>query len=123
MKGKFIVIDGTDGSGKATQTELLVQKLKQQGYEVEVADFPQYGKKSATLVEEYLNGNFGSAKEVGPYRGSIFYAVDLSLIFILDVFPPLNKSQIPSESSAKVPGIIAIINNASNNSFEKIYSP
>ena len=75
-KGKFIVIDGTDGSGKATQTKLLVEKLKQQGYGVEVADFPQYGQKSAALVEEYLNGKFGSAKEVGPYRGSIFYAVD-----------------------------------------------
>lgn len=76
MKGKFIVIDGTDGSGKATQTKLLVERLKKQGYEVEVGDFPQYGERSAVLVEDYLNGKFGTAKEVGPYRGSIFYAVD-----------------------------------------------
>jgi len=75
-KGKFIVIDGTDGSGKATQTALLVQKLRAAGYDVEVADFPQYGQKSAGLVEEYLNGKYGTADEVGPYRGSIFYACD-----------------------------------------------
>lgn len=75
-KGKLIVIDGTDGSGKATQTNLLVKRLKKEGYSVQVADFPQYGKKSAALVEEYLNGKFGSAKDVGPYRASVFYAVD-----------------------------------------------
>lgn len=75
-KGKFIVIDGTDGSGKATQTEILVKKLKKTRHEVKVFDFPQYGKKSAGLVEEYLNGKYGKAQEVGPYRASIFYAVD-----------------------------------------------
>jgi len=76
MTGKFIVIDGTDGSGKATQLKLLADKLKEMGYEIETADFPQYGKKSAGLVEEYLNGNYGTAEEVGPFRASIFYAVD-----------------------------------------------
>ena len=76
MKGKLIVIDGTDGSGKATQTELLVERLKKENYQVKTTDFPQYGKRSAALVEDYLNGEFGSAKEVGPYRASIFYAVD-----------------------------------------------
>jgi len=75
-KGKFIVIDGTDGSGKATQTELLVKRLRKEKFKVRVFDFPQYGNKSAGLVEEYLNGKYGSAKEVGPYRASIFYACD-----------------------------------------------
>ena len=75
-KGKFIVIDGTDGSGKATQTKLLVKRLKKEGLKVKIADFPQYGKKSAGLVENYLNGQYGTANEVGPYRASIFYACD-----------------------------------------------
>jgi dTMP kinase len=75
-KGLFIVIDGTDGSGKATQLKILSEKLQTLGYQVETADFPRYGQKSAGLVEEYLAGNFGSATEVGPYRGSVFYAVD-----------------------------------------------
>lgn len=74
--GKLIVIDGTDGSGKATQTALLVKRLKKRGYKVEIEDFPQYGKKSAGLVEEYLNGRYGTAKELGPYIPSMFYAVD-----------------------------------------------
>ena len=75
-KGLFIVFDGTDGSGKATQTELLVRKLRREGYKVEKIDFPQYEKKSAALVEEYLNGEYGEANDVGPYRASIFYACD-----------------------------------------------
>ena len=74
--GKFIVIDGTDGSGKTTQFNLLVDKLKAQGFAVEVADFPQYNTKSAGLVEEYLSGKYGNADQVTPYQSSIFYAVD-----------------------------------------------
>jgi len=76
MKGKLIVIAGTDGSGKGTQTEKLVDKLKNKGYPVETISFPQYGHKSAGSVEEYLNEVYGTAKEVGPYRASIFYACD-----------------------------------------------
>lgn len=75
-KGLFIVFDGTDGSGKATQAGILVKRLKKEGYRVEKIDFPRYGKKSAGLVEEYLEGKFGTAEEVGPYRASVFYASD-----------------------------------------------
>ncbi len=75
-QGKFIVIDGTDGSGKTTQLNLLKTKLEAEGYSVAVADFPQYNTKSAGMVEEYLSGKYGSAKEVDPYKASIFYAVD-----------------------------------------------
>jgi thymidylate kinase len=74
--GKLIVFEGTDGSGKTTQLELLKKRLISEGKQVEIADFPRYGQKSAYMVEEYLNGNFGTAEEVGPYRGSIFYACD-----------------------------------------------
>lgn len=73
QKGRFIVIDGTDGTGKATQTNLLVEELKLGGYDVEMTDFPQYGTKSAGLIEEYLNGKYG---QVGPEAASIFYAID-----------------------------------------------
>jgi len=76
MKGTFIVIDGLDGTGKGTQTKLLIERMKKEGYSVETKDFPQYGQKSAGPVEEYLNGKYGTSKEVGPYRGSILYAVD-----------------------------------------------
>ncbi|MEI6626980.1 MAG: thymidylate kinase [bacterium] len=75
-KGKLIVIDGTDGSGKGTQTALLIERLKKEGFPVETTDFPQYGQKSAGPVEDYLTGKYGTAEEVGPYRASIFYACD-----------------------------------------------
>ncbi len=74
--GKFFVLEGMDGSGKATQTKLLVQGLKDKGFEVMKIDFPQYSKASAGLIENYLKGMYGSSEEVGPYRASIFYACD-----------------------------------------------
>jgi dTMP kinase len=73
FKGKLIVIDGVDGSGKGTQTTMLLETLKAEGYQCEVIDFPQYGQKSAGMVEEYLNGKYGP---VDPYSSSVFYAVD-----------------------------------------------
>ena len=75
-EGKLIVICGTDGSGKGTQTKLLKKRLKEEGYDIETIDFPQYGKKSAGLVENYLNGEYGDSEEIGPYRASIFFACD-----------------------------------------------
>jgi len=76
LHGKLIIIDGGDGSGKATQLKLLADKLKTLNYAIEVIDFPQYGQKSAGMVEEYLNGHYGTADEVGPYGASIFFAID-----------------------------------------------
>ncbi len=75
-KGLLIVLDGTDGTGKGTQTELLVKRLKKARSSVVVADYPRYGERSATMVEDYLNGKFGTSKEVGPYRASLFFAMD-----------------------------------------------
>lgn len=75
-RGKFIVIEGTDGSGKATQIALLKKRLEKTGQKVELADFPQYGKPSAFFVEKYLRGEYGTAADVGAYRGSMFYALD-----------------------------------------------
>jgi dTMP kinase len=72
----FIMLDGIDGSGKSVQTKLLIKHLKKTGRKVALISFPQYGQKSAGPIEEYLNGVYGNAKEVGPYRASILYAVD-----------------------------------------------
>lgn len=75
-KGVFIVIDGQDGTGKATQTKLLVARMQQEGLDVETISFPQYGQKSAGALEEYMSGAYGAAHEVGPYKASVLYAVD-----------------------------------------------
>jgi thymidylate kinase/thymidylate synthase ThyX len=74
--GLFLAIEGTDGSGKGTQVQLLVEKLTQEGYDVQAFDFPRYDEPSSHFVREYLNGNYGSAGEVGPYTASLFYALD-----------------------------------------------
>ncbi|MBM3257475.1 MAG: thymidylate kinase [Candidatus Liptonbacteria bacterium] len=76
MPGKFIVIEGTDGSGKTEQFKRLTERLEQSGQKVARFDFPQYGKPSAFFAESYLNGKFGTAEAVGPYRASLFYALD-----------------------------------------------
>lgn len=76
MQGHFIAIEGTDGSGKGTQTELLVNRLKQEGREVEVISFPRYGQPSCALVEYYLNGKLGGLQDISPYKGSVFFAID-----------------------------------------------
>lgn len=74
--GLFFVIEGTDGSGKGTQFELLAKRLVEAGHKVALFDFPQYDQPSSYFVREYLNGNYGSADEVGPYTASMFYALD-----------------------------------------------
>lgn len=75
-KGKFIVIEGTDGSGKATQAKLLAKRLKEAGYSVAVFDFPQYFKSSSDFVKAYLQGRYGSIGEVSPRKASLLYALD-----------------------------------------------
>jgi dTMP kinase len=76
MVGRLIVIDGTDGSGKRTQSERLVEVLRERGYNAVRVEFPRYGERSAAMVEDYLNGKFGGVEQVNAYQASIFYACD-----------------------------------------------
>ncbi|MBI5465895.1 MAG: thymidylate kinase [Candidatus Kerfeldbacteria bacterium] len=75
-RGFFIALEGTDGSGKTTQFKLLVRALRRAGRQVQTVDFPRYGQPSAYFVEQYLNGRYGTAREVGARRASLFYALD-----------------------------------------------
>lgn len=75
-RGRFIVLEGIDGSGKTTQFRKLVSRLRRSGYKVAAFDFPQYRKPSSYFVREYLNGRYGGWREVGPYKASVFYALD-----------------------------------------------
>lgn len=77
MKSKIIVIEGLDGSGKATQTKILAEKLESRGLKVRKLEFPDYSNPSSALVKMYLGGEFGSKPEdVNAYAASAFYAVD-----------------------------------------------
>lgn len=77
MRGKLIVIDGLDGSGKSTQAQLLWERLKGLPGGAELISYPDYEKPSSTLVRMYLNGEFSeNADDVNAYAASTFYAAD-----------------------------------------------
>lgn len=77
MSGKLIVIEGLDGSGKATQSKLLYEALQAQGKQVRKVSFPDYESESSALVKLYLAGAFGKDPgDVNAYAASSFFAVD-----------------------------------------------
>lgn len=75
--GILIAIDGVDASGKQTQTEMLLERLKAEGKNVRGVSFPSYDNQSSTLVKMYLAGDFGkNADDVNAYATSTFFAAD-----------------------------------------------
>ncbi|MFU0833604.1 MAG: Thymidylate kinase [Oscillospiraceae bacterium] len=83
MNGHLITIDGLDGSGKATQTELLCKELKRRGIKFRHVSFPDYEEESSAPVKMYLNGEFGGKPEdVNAYAASAFFAVDRYASFV-----------------------------------------
>lgn len=73
----LIDIEGTDGCGKKTQTELLYNYLKGKGYKCLLVSFPNYESPSSALVKMFLGGEFGEhAETIDSYQASAFYAVD-----------------------------------------------
>lgn len=115
-RGHFVVIEGTDGSGKATQTKLLRRFLQILNYPHQVISFPRYGGNPySKLIEKYLRGEFGDLNnDVGTYLVSLAYAGDRFLakpliqrwlaegdMVIADRYVPSNKAfmaaKLPSE--------------------------
>lgn len=76
-KGKLIVIDGTDGSGKATQVAYLTDRLKKDGYKIKVVDFPEYYKNFfGAFVGHCLSEQYYNFINVHPKIASVLYAAD-----------------------------------------------
>lgn len=83
-KGLLIVIEGTDCSGKETQSDLLVKNLNEQGIETEKYCFPRYTSPTGKIIagpylgkEGYCDGYFAEgASNVNPKVASLFFAAD-----------------------------------------------
>lgn len=75
-KGKLIVIDGTDGSGKTTQWRNLCRRLKKEKVPYTAVDFPIYQSFFGRFVKEFLKGSFGDPTRIDPYFASLPYALD-----------------------------------------------
>ena len=83
--GKLIVIEGTDSSGKETQTKRLFEKLEEKGLKVKKISFPNYDSPACEPVKMYLSGAFGEdAMKVNPYPVSTMYAIDRYASFKID---------------------------------------
>lgn len=116
--GRLIVIDGTDGSGKATQTKLLVERFQQVGEQVQTFDFPHYKNHFGGLIGECLAGKHGDFVGMSPQVASVLYAADRfessqkikswlaeGAIVILDRYVSANQihqgGKIPDEENRK----------------------
>lgn len=83
--GKIIVIEGTDASGKETQTKLLYERIKKIYSKTIKISFPDYKSPACEPVKMYLSGKFGmDASKVNPYPISTMYAIDRYASFKLN---------------------------------------
>lgn len=88
MKYLFFVLEGSDGSGKATQVKLLESYLSKTGHNILHQEFPRYSKKAAYLAQEYLKGTYG--KPPGKIA-TLFYAVDRYDALKTEIEPFISK--------------------------------
>ena len=83
--GFLITVDGLDGSGKQTQSEILLERLLKENIDAKMVSFPDYDSNSSALVKMYLGGEFSHHPEaVNAYAASSFFAVDRFASFVKD---------------------------------------
>ena len=75
-RGKFIVLEGTDGAGKATQVSSLKKKAGKDGIILEIFSFPVYDTFTGRAIKEYLSGGFGDPVSIHPKLASIPYVIN-----------------------------------------------
>lgn len=93
-KGKIIVIDGLDGSGKNTQAKIIVEKLIAKGKNARLFSFPNYESDSSKPVQMCLGGKISkNMDDINPYIAASLYAVDRSINFIKEMKKFLDESE------------------------------
>lgn len=93
MRGKLVVIEGSDGAGKATQVNLLKEYLTQNQTPFAVYDFPRYSTFTGGIIKKYLYGEFGSLENYSPYIISTVYALD-RLLAAPEIEKELNEGKL-----------------------------
>jgi dTMP kinase len=76
MRGKLIVLDGNDGSGKYTQAELLAERLREMGHQVLLLSFPDYQTFFGWVLKKALDGEYPDFANMNPYAASAIYAIN-----------------------------------------------
>lgn len=79
-KGKLIVIEGGDGSGKATQSGLLLAYLSEKKIPHMSLDFPNYESFFGKMIGQFLRGEYGPLDSVSPYLAALLFALDRKLV-------------------------------------------
>ncbi|MDD4250588.1 MAG: hypothetical protein PHX27_00150 [Candidatus ainarchaeum sp.] len=76
MRGKLIVLEGTDSSGKTTQYNKLIERLESDGKEIVRYHFPKHGNLFGEVVDDYLMGKFGRKEDLSPEFIAMLYMTD-----------------------------------------------
>lgn len=76
VKGRLVVFEGSDASGKMTQVNMLVSALREKGLDAKVLDFPTYDSPAGEMVSRYLRGELGPLNAIAPEIPSLLYALD-----------------------------------------------
>jgi dTMP kinase len=85
MPGKIVVMEGLDGSGKLTQSQILAENLKSKGYNIKLISMPDYNNLSSGPVRLYLEGKISlNIHEINAYAASSFFAVDRYISYMSD---------------------------------------
>jgi len=76
MQGRLVVLEGTDASGKANQSKLLVKNLRKHGYNAVRVSFPRYKSFFGRIVAMYLQGKFGGKEKMPAELSALLYSLD-----------------------------------------------